>query len=97
MTIRNLFAALAALTISIGTLSAGVAQAASGTLTVYTSTPDQAMNDLIAAFNKVEPEVKVDFFRSGTTEVVNSCRPSSPPAHPSPTCCSSPMPPSWSR
>jgi iron(III) transport system substrate-binding protein len=29
------------------------------------------MNDLIAAFNKAEPGVKVDFFRSGTTEVVN--------------------------
>lgn len=66
MTFRNLLAGLAALA-----LSAGAAQAASGTLTVYTSTPDQAMNDLIAAFNKVEPGVKVDFFRSGTTEVVN--------------------------
>ena len=39
----RIFAALAALA-----LSAGAAQAASGTLTVYTSTPDQAMNDLIA-------------------------------------------------
>ena len=66
MRIRSMFAAVAALA-----LSAGVAQAASGTLTVYTSTPDQAMNDLIAAFNKAEPGVKVDFFRSGTTEVVN--------------------------
>ncbi len=66
MTIRTVFAALAVLAIS-----AGAAQAASGTLTVYTSTPDQAMNDLIAAFNKAEPGVKVDFFRSGTTEVVN--------------------------
>jgi iron(III) transport system substrate-binding protein len=66
MRIRNILAALAVLG-----LSAGAAQAASGTLTVYTSTPDQAMNDLIAAFNKVEPQVKVDFFRSGTTEVVN--------------------------
>jgi len=63
---KSMFAAVAALA-----LSAGMAQAASGTLTVYTSTPDQAMNDLIAAFNKAEPDVKVEFFRSGTTEVVN--------------------------
>ncbi len=66
MPLRQILGALAALAIS-----AGIAQAASGTLTIYTSTPDQAMNDLIAAFNKAEPEVKVDFFRSGTTEVVN--------------------------
>jgi iron(III) transport system substrate-binding protein len=66
MRIRSFVAAVAALG-----LTAGAAQAASGTLTVYTSTPDQAMNDLIAAFNKAEPGVKVDFFRSGTTEVVN--------------------------
>lgn len=66
MNLRRILAGLAALT-----LTAGAAQAASGTLTVYTSTPDQAMNDLIAAFNKAEPGVKVDFFRSGTTEVVN--------------------------
>ncbi|HVZ00278.1 MAG TPA: ABC transporter substrate-binding protein [Dongiaceae bacterium] len=49
----------------------GTAWAASGTLMIYTSTPDKAMNDLIATFNKVEPNVKVEFFRSGTTEVVN--------------------------
>jgi iron(III) transport system substrate-binding protein len=66
MTFKSTLVAFAALV-----LSAGAAQAASGTLTVYTSTPDQAMNDLIAAFNKAEPGVKVDFFRSGTTEVVN--------------------------
>ena len=52
-------------------LSSGAAEAASGTLMIYTSTPDKAMNDLIANFNKVEPDVKVQFFRSGTTEVVN--------------------------
>ena len=66
MNLRTMAAALLALG-----LSAGAAHAASGTLTIYTSTPDQAMNDLIAAFNKAEPGVKVDFFRSGTTEVVN--------------------------
>jgi ABC-type Na+ efflux pump permease subunit len=66
MTLRNTLAVLAVLA-----LSSGAAQAASGTLTVYTSTPDKAMNDLIAEFNKAEPDVKVEFFRSGTTEVVN--------------------------
>jgi iron(III) transport system substrate-binding protein len=52
-------------------LSSANAYAADGTLMIYTSTPDKAMNDLIANFNKVEPKVKVQFFRSGTTEVVN--------------------------
>ena len=66
MTLRSILAAALALTVS-----AGAAHAASGTLTVYTSTPDKAMNDLITAFNKAEPDVKVEFFRSGTTEVVN--------------------------
>ena len=66
MSLRSILAAALALG-----FTAGAAHAASGTLTVYTSTPDKAMNDLIAAFNKAEPDVKVDFFRSGTTEVVN--------------------------
>src|SRR5688572_22253373 len=66
MKFRTFLAAFAALG-----LTAGAAEAASGTLTVYTSTPDKAMTDLIAAFNQAEPGVKVDFFRSGTTEVVN--------------------------
>jgi iron(III) transport system substrate-binding protein len=68
MSHRTFLAAALALVVSSGIAPA---LAASGTLTVYTSEPDQAMNDLIATFNKVEPGVKVNFFRSGTIEVVN--------------------------
>jgi iron(III) transport system substrate-binding protein len=52
------------------TISA-VALAAPGSLMIYTSTPNEAMTALVAEFNKAHPEVKVEFFRSGTTEVLN--------------------------
>lgn len=52
------------------TISA-VALAAPGALMIYTSTPNEAMTALVAEFNKAHPEVKVEFFRSGTTEVLN--------------------------
>ncbi|HEY4161972.1 MAG TPA: extracellular solute-binding protein, partial [Dongiaceae bacterium] len=73
MTFRNMLAAAALgfSTLLSTALAPGNAWAASGSLMIYTSTPDQAMNDLIAAFNKAEPDVKVEFFRSGTTEVIN--------------------------
>jgi iron(III) transport system substrate-binding protein len=47
------------------------ALAAPGSLMIYTSTPNEAMTALVAEFNKAHPEVKVEFFRSGTTEVLN--------------------------
>jgi iron(III) transport system substrate-binding protein len=73
MTLRYTLAAavLGLSTMLSAAVAPGDARAASGTLMIYTSTPDQAMNDLIAAFNKAEPDVKVSFFRSGTTEVIN--------------------------
>jgi iron(III) transport system substrate-binding protein len=52
------------------TISAA-ALAAPGSLMIYTSTPNEAMTALVAEFNKAHPEVKVEFFRSGTTEVLN--------------------------
>ncbi|WP_395679700.1 ABC transporter substrate-binding protein [Inquilinus sp.] len=52
------------------TISAA-AFAAPGSLMIYTSTPNEAMTALVAEFNKAHPEVKVEFFRSGTTEVLN--------------------------
>lgn len=43
----------------------------SGTLTVYTSQPTEQMAEVIAAFNEAHPDVEVELFRSGTTEVMN--------------------------
>lgn len=44
--------------------------AASGTLTVYTSQPNDQMAAVVAAFNKDHPEITVDVFRTGTTELM---------------------------
>ncbi|MBU1176313.1 MAG: ABC transporter substrate-binding protein [Alphaproteobacteria bacterium] len=41
------------------------------TITVYTSQPTEQMTAVIEAFNTVHPEIKVDLFRSGTTEVMS--------------------------
>ena len=46
-------------------------EAASGKLTLYTSQPDKIAAETVAAFNKKEPGVQVETFRSGTTEVMN--------------------------
>jgi iron(III) transport system substrate-binding protein len=53
------------------TTVSAAAFAAPGSLMIYTSTPNEAMTALVAEFNKAHPEVKVEFFRSGTTEVLN--------------------------
>ena len=42
-----------------------------GTLRFYTSQPDQDAAALIEAFNKKNPSVKVELFRSGTEEVIS--------------------------
>jgi iron(III) transport system substrate-binding protein len=47
------------------------AHAASGKLTLYTSQPDKTAAETVAAFNKKEPGVAVEIFRSGTTEIMN--------------------------
>ncbi|MEF2071624.1 ABC transporter substrate-binding protein [Consotaella aegiceratis] len=41
------------------------------TVTVYTSQPTEQMTAVIEAFNKDHPDIKVELFRSGTTEVMN--------------------------
>ncbi len=43
----------------------------SGTMTLYTSDPDSIINQVINDFNEVHPEIKVNIFRSGGTEVVS--------------------------
>jgi len=40
------------------------------TLTVYTSQPQDQMTAVIEAFNKDHPDIQVELFRSGTTEVM---------------------------
>lgn len=44
--------------------------AAAQTITVYTSQPQDQMAAVVAAFNKDHPEITVEIFRSGTTELM---------------------------
>jgi iron(III) transport system substrate-binding protein len=57
--------------LAAGLLLSGSAWAASGKLVLYTSQPDKIAADTVAAFNKQEPQVEVEVFRSGTTEIMN--------------------------
>src|SRR5215472_19148128 len=52
-------------------LLCAAAHAQSGKLTLYTSQPDRIAAETVAAFNKLHPDVTVETFRSGTTEVMN--------------------------
>lgn len=55
-------------------LAAACAQTAlaqSGPLVIYTSTPTEQMDQLVARFNATHPDIQVEYFRSGTTEVMN--------------------------
>jgi iron(III) transport system substrate-binding protein len=64
--IRESLAALLALALVIAS-----AHAQSGKLTLYTSQPDRISSETVAAFNKRHPDIAVETFRSGTTEVMN--------------------------
>ncbi|WP_372425211.1 ABC transporter substrate-binding protein [Salinarimonas chemoclinalis] len=48
-----------------------LALAQSGSITVYTSQPTEQMATIVEAFNEAHPDIQVEVFRSGTTEVVN--------------------------
>lgn len=63
--LRSLAAGLALASVS------SVALAQSGPLTIYTSQPTEQMAVIVEAFNRAHPDVVVEIFRSGTTEVVN--------------------------
>lgn len=55
----------------ISTVLTGLALSAQAqSLTVYTSQPQEQMTEVIAAFNEAHPEIEVELFRSGTTEVM---------------------------
>jgi iron(III) transport system substrate-binding protein len=67
-------------------LLARASGAQSGKLVLYTSQPDRDAAQTIEAFRKAHPQVEVDVFRSGTTEVMNkllaerlACRGPTPP------------------
>lgn len=66
---KTLLASLAA-GLALATVSSA-ALAQSGSLTIYTSQPTDQMATIVEAFNAAHPDVQVEIFRSGTTEVVN--------------------------
>lgn len=49
--------------------ASSTAAGATGTLTVYTSEPQAKIDELVAAYNEVNPEVSVEVFRAGTGEL----------------------------
>lgn len=59
------------LVLLLATISASTAFAASGNLVLYTSQPDQDAARTVAGYKKKQPDVIVQIFRSGTTEVMN--------------------------
>src|SRR5689334_10440753 len=69
---KNLLSRLAVSLIGIVALGlpAAMAQAPSGKLVLYTSQPERDAAQTVAAFKKAYPNVEVDVFRSGTTEVM---------------------------
>ena len=52
-------------------MTMGAAAAPSGTVVVYTSQPSDQIAKVVDAFRKTHPAVKIELFRSGTTEVLN--------------------------
>jgi iron(III) transport system substrate-binding protein len=52
-------------------LGAPAFAAPSGTITVYTSQPQEQMASVVEAFNKDYPDVQVEIFRTGTTELMS--------------------------
>src|SRR3954469_20537719 len=68
VSVRNVVAAC----VCAAVLAAGAAaaQAPKGKLVLYTSQPERDATQTIAAFKRAYPNVEVDVFRSGTTEVM---------------------------
>lgn len=60
-------AALCAAVLAVGSVAA---QAPAGKIVLYTSQPERDATQTIAAFRRAYPNVEVDVFRSGTTEVM---------------------------
>jgi iron(III) transport system substrate-binding protein len=65
---RNaIVAALCAAVLAVGSVAA---QTPKGRLVLYTSQPERDATQTVAAFKRAYPNVEVDVFRSGTTEVM---------------------------
>jgi iron(III) transport system substrate-binding protein len=73
-------------TLLAGLLAAGMAYGAAaaptGILKVYTSQPSGQMAKVVEAFRKKHPDVKIELFRSGTTEVMNKLQAEFAAGHP---------------
>jgi iron(III) transport system substrate-binding protein len=65
--VRQLMAAAACAVVALS----GTAFAQSGKLVLYTSQPDKDAQQTVTAFRAVNPNVEVEIFRSGTTEVMS--------------------------
>jgi iron(III) transport system substrate-binding protein len=57
--------------LGVSAVSGNTHAAPSGTLTIYTSQPSDQIAKVVEAFKKIHPAVKIELFRSGTTEVMN--------------------------
>src|SRR3981081_3211659 len=68
--IRTLLAWLLAAGVAAGVVT-GAVGSPSGRLMVYTSQPSDQMAKVVEAFRKTHPDIRVELFRSGTTEVMN--------------------------
>jgi iron(III) transport system substrate-binding protein len=68
--LRILLAGLLAVGVAAGVMAGAVA-APSGRLMVYTSQPSDQMAKVVEAFRKGRPDIRIELFRSGTTEVTN--------------------------
>ncbi len=62
---------LTALTLLSAAMAFPVFAAPTGEITVYTSQPQEQMTAVVEAFNKDYPDVKVEIFRTGTTELIS--------------------------
>src|SRR5215467_3196885 len=67
---RSLVAGLLAAGMAAGVVT-GAVGAPSGRLMVYTSQPSDQMAKVVEAFRKAHPDIRIELFRSGTTEVMN--------------------------
>ncbi len=61
---------LATIVAALSCWSPAIAQEAKGKLVLYTSQPERDASQTVAAFRRVQPNVEVEIFRSGTTEVM---------------------------
>ena len=66
---RTLLAGLLAAGCSSWRWLSAVCGAPSGRLMVYTSQPSDQMAKVVEAFRKTHPDIRIELFRSGTTEV----------------------------